>query len=267
MLLAVLQDPKTYDAVGRCIYCGRADLPLTREHIIPSTLDGGAILPESSCDPCREEVGRYERFCLNQTFIQARTFLKLPMAEPQRRFKDLRLGAFESDEVVPARMPENFRWEDVPVEDHPALIAVPVFAAPAILLGIEPSNSFDGARIGMSTFLLNGPPPALLQTGERTLPLVKVDDEALARFVAKIAHGAACAELRPENFRPFLQDLIRNRDELLTRYIGSAPLRKWPLRKDLHHVELYLRGDLIIAQVQLFSRYGINPFVAVVGTR
>jgi 5-methylcytosine-specific restriction endonuclease McrA len=38
--------------VGRCIYCGRSDVALTDEHVIPLALDGLWLLKDASCEAC-----------------------------------------------------------------------------------------------------------------------------------------------------------------------------------------------------------------------
>lgn len=48
---------------GRCAYCGRSDLPLTRDHVVPLSGGGsngiGNILP--ACRPCNTRKGRWSR--------------------------------------------------------------------------------------------------------------------------------------------------------------------------------------------------------------
>ena len=58
--------PKVYDPVWQCIYCGGNDgEPLTNEHIIPTGLQDGFILPKSSCVPCQRITGAVENTVRN----------------------------------------------------------------------------------------------------------------------------------------------------------------------------------------------------------
>lgn len=48
------------EPLGYCLYCDRGgdDLTLTREHIIPESIDGRTILPKATCEECREKLNR-----------------------------------------------------------------------------------------------------------------------------------------------------------------------------------------------------------------
>lgn len=61
--------------IGKCIYCGRTDGPLSREHIIPKGLNGEWTLIEASCEYCREITSRFERDFLKKAFGPARIAL------------------------------------------------------------------------------------------------------------------------------------------------------------------------------------------------
>jgi hypothetical protein len=44
---------------GRCVYCGRSDLPLTLDHVIPRA-KGGLSVPDNlvaACEPCNQSKG------------------------------------------------------------------------------------------------------------------------------------------------------------------------------------------------------------------
>jgi hypothetical protein len=261
MKLAVLPETKTFVATGACIYCG-ATSDLSKEHIIPLSLAGAAILPKGSCEDCRREVQKYEAPCLNSTFVQARTFLKLPMYDERYRLTDLRVGSFAGDETWPD-LTDNFQWDQMPVADHPAAIVVPIFDEPGILSGAALTRSF---RVrGQSGRFLNDaakPPPATLGRSAVFLPF---DPGTLAQFIAKIGHGAARAMLGPDAFEPLLPDIIRNRSEHVSHLVGSPARVHWPESRTLHRVTLSLDRGFVVATVQLFARYHIAPFMAVVG--
>ena len=42
-----------YEPIGRCIYCGKENVPLTDEHIIPLALHGEHLLPKATCIACQ----------------------------------------------------------------------------------------------------------------------------------------------------------------------------------------------------------------------
>lgn len=53
--------PTKYPSKGRCIYCGRHDVPLDDEHILPYSLGGVHVLEKSSCRGCSTVTSQFER--------------------------------------------------------------------------------------------------------------------------------------------------------------------------------------------------------------
>lgn len=264
MRLVELPASKTYEAANRCIYCGDDAVPLTREHIMPFSLGGELIFPKASCTPCAKEIQKYEGDCLNWTFLQARTFLKLPMYDPARRKTDLRLGAFRGDERFPD-LTDNFRFESVPVDQHPAAVIVPKFGLPGILCQKTPVETFEVT--GLNSVHLNGAPPSHIGVqGERAGNFIRFSPDRLCQFIAKMAHSAATVELGQDAFDPMLPKLIRNLSGYASHLVGSPMRNRWPKTTSLHRIWLDLDGGYVVAYVQLFSRYGLMPYVAVVGT-
>lgn len=208
------------------------------------------------------KVKEYEPPVLNYTFIQARTFLRLPSGH---RPTDLRMGVFRGDAGQWPDLTDNLEWENLPVADHPAQIILPVFAPPRLLSSLEPSPTFD--VVGFCVRHLNGPvPDERRPDGLRQANFIQFGPDAICKFVAKIAHGSAVAMLGLDQFEPLLCDVVRNRDPYISTLVGSDKEQHWPLRSALHHVQLNLQNGYLVAQVQLFGRYGVTPFVAVVGT-
>jgi hypothetical protein len=46
---------------GVCIYCGRTDVRLTNEHLVPLSLGGQHILEGASCNDCADVTKKFER--------------------------------------------------------------------------------------------------------------------------------------------------------------------------------------------------------------
>lgn len=60
-----LSQPKTYPSVGECIYCRKTLLTtnhLGREHLVPESLAGNALLLKASCRDCETLTSQIERF-------------------------------------------------------------------------------------------------------------------------------------------------------------------------------------------------------------
>lgn len=84
-----------YTHIGKCIYCGTADLPLTDEHVIPISLDGKMVLKKASCEKCRQITSKYERNPIHETWIEARACLDYPSRKT--KFEDM---VFDMDVVL-----------------------------------------------------------------------------------------------------------------------------------------------------------------------
>jgi len=49
------------DSKGICIYCGKAGVRLTDEHIVPLSLGGQHVIGEASCHDCAKVTSKFER--------------------------------------------------------------------------------------------------------------------------------------------------------------------------------------------------------------
>lgn len=74
--------PRFYQPVGRCIYCGTAEEPLSDEHILPFALGGNLILPKASCETHRKTTQRIERTCATKMFGAYRVRVGGPTQNP-----------------------------------------------------------------------------------------------------------------------------------------------------------------------------------------
>jgi hypothetical protein len=127
------KNPKVYRPVGRCVYCGRDGSPdgLSTEHIVAYGLTGSGLLPKASCASCRDITGQIEQTCLRVNFIDYRVHGKLATRRPKER-----------PTVLPVRLTIDGKThtQHVPVDQHPALLYMPVLPKPGIFAGIGPSS-------------------------------------------------------------------------------------------------------------------------------
>jgi len=167
-------------------------------------------------------------------------------------------------------MPQNlsdpaceFEFEEVPVDIHPFCIVAPQFAPPGILDDREPTESFLVVRAhAFADFekFANFPK----KEGTHVGIFQPFNPQTICRSVAKIAHGAAVAELGLNAFEPLLPDIILGKSKLVSHLIGHSQSRGLPADQ-MHRIALSLRQGYVIATVQLFAKYRIQPFLAVVG--
>jgi hypothetical protein len=188
--------PKTYPPVGRCVYCRSTDGPLSREHIIARGLGGRLVLPEASCETCREITSKIERTCLRAILGNVRVHLAYPTGHPKERPQELRLEA-----IVAGKVEVQYR----PVNEHPAAIFLFAFDDARILRG----HHAEFGEFIASPWIryVNVDPERERRLGVDGMR-VGFHPAPFARMLAKIAHCYAVAELGLDGLNPLLPDLI-----------------------------------------------------------
>jgi hypothetical protein len=172
--------------VGRCIYCGSADPPLTDEHIIPEGLGGRELLYEASCKRCEKITGNFEQKVMRDSAWALRRALgmrgmkrKLPRTIPIR--------SFGRDRVI--------RASHTPPHEVGFKAALPVFQdPPGFLTGREPN---DQTLVNVMLFF----DETALSLRKPINPVLRVDPSAFARMFAKIAHAHAVELLGLDGLR------------------------------------------------------------------
>lgn len=259
----ILPESKTYlPGPMRCIYCLEDDghfNQLTREHIIPQKLNGKLILHRASCKACARIINQQIETPLLSDFLKSpRTHLGMPTSRPQEKLPIGRWMAPTSE--IPENMRDvNFRFDQIPVHDHPFRILRPVFLPPSILWDEPASENFTVTKIQA---YFDGRPTPPGAPGEQTAEFQKFSPDILLRFIAKIAHGAAVAELGLDAFSPLLPDIILGRNPFISHMVGSAIRRRRPAHH-LHEITIVLRRGFIVAVVRLFNLP--HSYIAVVG--
>jgi hypothetical protein len=110
-----------YPALNHCIYCGRNNEPLGREHIIPQGLDGGFILLKSSCTNCSDIIKKFEDYCLRKMFGLFRAQIKLQ----SNRHKMKKVHFHVTDRT-------GYKKEIDP-KDAPSVLLFPLLSVPSTL--------------------------------------------------------------------------------------------------------------------------------------
>jgi hypothetical protein len=219
------------------------------------------VLHDASCLSCAEKINReIETPAMKFMWLDARTHLGLPTSSPPTHLK---VGTWDDNGQTWPNMDEvNFEFKRVPVGDHPFRVMQPQFLEPGIFFNRQMTENFE--VVGLEAHIGGGQPP---DPGpeRKSAYFQPFSPELICRMVAKIAHGAAVAELGLDAFNPFLPDLIMGRSKFLSHYIGS-PRQRGRKRDALHTISLELSRGFLIANVGLFSILGLRPFQAVVGT-
>lgn len=178
--------------MGRCIYCGRdaTEVLLGDEHIIPLSLGGPLVLPQSSCPECARKTAAFELVC-------GRT-----MFGPYRLAGDL-----------PTRCA---------LAEYPVLsFALPELGPAGLLTGAPSTEVFDADVKIINLVRDSEAHQAAEAAGNRFEVPCELRMTEFARLLAKIAHAFAVAELGSGAFRSFLPPFILGEAPNLPDLVGG----------------------------------------------
>lgn len=274
-MLIMMPESKAYlPGPGKCIYCVTNPAnphPLitcppsytcayTREHIIPGKLGGQLILHQSVGESCQTLINQQiEIPSLKRMLITPRTLLNMKTSDPKATVK---VGRPNGQLNVPGvNLDGDFDFSEEEKSNHDIIIMLPRLSGPGLLRGREsfdPFTLYKPECYFAPSYVDNPTAP------DNFAVQFEVNYEILGRFIAKIAHSAAVAEFGMDAFAPWLPDIIMNRSPCIPHLIGSSP-RRGRRTDSLHQISFFLEQGYLVAAVQLFSRYGMRAFHAVVG--
>jgi hypothetical protein len=219
---------KRYPSPGVCIYCGRADVKLTDEHIVPLGLGGNLVFEKSSCVGCAKVTGNVEQQCLRGMFAPLRARLGFP----SRRRKDQK----RSEPLFVVRLDDTVESRDVTLLEHPAGLALMRVEPPRILYALPPlTGEFKGDI--WWTYVKDDTRQKIEEHGGKGVRFGAFNPGLFARMLAKIAHAFAVADQGLNKFTPLLPRLILGRDENLSSLVGGSMVVP-PAFDALHQLEL-----------------------------
>ena len=241
----IAEPPIVYPPVGRCIYClGDGSGRLKREHIIPYSLNGTQILPKAVCGACEGITSYFDGVIARKVFYHLRTHAR-----------------FRSRSGLPTEFPLILTFADgheervmVPAEQHPASLILPHFDPPSLLSGNPSDGNYHLTTVRwMRASQAHGD---LLKSKGANGSEVElfVMPQQFARFLAKIAHSYAVAQLGLTGFRPILTDLILGR--ILERgpeFVGGQQETPPPASGVLHELGLISHPNFIVVRIRLFA--------------
>jgi hypothetical protein len=263
-----MTNPKVYNPVGHCIYCGEPHYvktdPLAKlgdEHIIAAAFDGNLVLPEASCQECERTTSGLETHCIEQMVRNTREHLGLRARRHRRNRKHLPVS------VDRGSGPETVR---VPVADHPAALFMFSFEPPRLLYGVpDPEGGFAGkivirpmtADLGTRADRLGGKVNLIARGG--------FDAPLFGRMLAKIAHSFAVAELGLNGFRPLLNDLILGKPTRHAAQFVGGVLTPEPKGQERNEISIsQISGvwrDYHVVRLRLFADLEMPTYEIVVG--
>lgn len=207
--------------IGRCIYCGTDSCRLSKEHVIPLSLNGWLLLPHASCPDCRDVTSDFERIVTREMYHNQRVRSNTRTRRPERRpqFSGVRVVAPEGEKTI-----------EIPSELYPRLYPIFRLPVPGILEGREPiETNPDGVEVH-----LVGRPEDVDLLYERGYLRRGIDDLLLSgvlhwgafnRLLAKIAHCRTIFCFGPDYinlYEPLLTDVILGRSGTYSHFIGGC---------------------------------------------
>jgi hypothetical protein len=176
------------------------------------------VLPKSSCLKCAAITGAFEQRYLKRTLGLFRNQIGAPTRNPNQRSSVPEIGIGRRTGRGPLQdSGERIR---VSVSDLPTSYLTLKLEPPGILVGKAPSGVIDG-EIWMKQ---SGGESALRLVSRRRegLHLASIQPVTFGRFLAKVAHSYAVADLGFESFRPLLLELIQGKSEAVSYLVGGA---------------------------------------------
>jgi hypothetical protein len=255
-------DLRTCPPVGQCIYCGRTDRRLFKEHIIPFALGGEWALRKASCGACADITKRFEQICTGEhggMFFPMRARLKI-----QSRRGSTKRGQIAT--VVANRDGSNAQVINFASDDFPAAALGIKLPVAGIALGIEPTNVISADIIAK----------VLKPKGAANLPLDKLirlfafHQMPFLQMIAKIGFVFAVAERgTTEGFHPMLRDVILGKTENSPYLVGGGWIGNEDEKGDYTHTlqmaECTIRDKVFtLAQIHLFGRLALPKYHVVV---
>jgi hypothetical protein len=244
--------------VGQCIYCGRTDEPLHREHIVPRCLGGSWILYKASCPKCEGVTREFEGCIAADQALVIRTLAKLPTRPKNGWPKSLPLKVTRAgqEEII-----------DCPVEMYPIRLTLETYPPPACIDKRPYVKGIDILGVGFAN-------PSAKVIG-KLRDRFQIDDYNFsvtlqgltqARLLAKIALGFAVAAYGAKIIKhSYIRRAVLGQSEDIGKWVGCFS-RPAPEANVLHQVRLSIeRDNNIHAYVRLFARYGTPEYLIVVG--
>lgn len=205
-------DHHTYPPVGRCIYCGTTEGKLSKEHIIPKSLNGGWVLPESSCVECQKKTSDIEAVCTREQWSMLHAF--------RSRFKLRSYRGWKGRDTITAEITNTDGSRTQQAFDSasfPTLIYGMNLPPAGILLGCEPTNKVQCELVVRQC----QPSDDFKPSG----PLVKLGSfrpTAFMQLLVKIGYAFAAAETGTNGLLPMLNDIILWRTDKSPYLVGGG---------------------------------------------
>ncbi|ESX63851.1 hypothetical protein X759_33195 [Mesorhizobium sp. LSHC420B00] len=214
---------------GGCIYCRRVPIPpakLTNEHVIPFAIGANAIVfLDGSCEECARTIQRYEQEVLLKQLGNFRRQIDAPSrTKPKKRPTHANVSFKEVDDR--GQDLRHLGLRTIPIANLPLALSLWQLPEPRIT---RPS-AIPGDDNGRPWYYCDDKETVQKlcrevaeETGSKNVAMEigAVNRPHFLRFLAKTAHAYAVAELGLDVFEPTLTDIILNREDDISKYVGG----------------------------------------------
>lgn len=206
-----------YEPVGVCVYCGSDGglEGLRDEHVVPYSLGGQSILPQSSCRDCERITSAFEGRCARTMYGSLRMREGIQTRRPKDRPKYLPAVAQRNGVDETVLLPEAGVIAMLPLVHFPT---AGIFRNPP-----EKSPSWEGMTLEVRTDAPRDTASWETSSAENFSFVQTFDVDSLARMLAKIAHCNAVGYLGFDSFEHWIPPLILGQDPNIP-YLVGAPM-------------------------------------------
>lgn len=204
--------PTTIESKGACIYCGRSDITLTDEHIVPLSLGGQHVIREASCLACADITKRFEQDVARGLWGDAR----ISYDAPSRR------KALRKTHIVLADPHDPSRGKlTVPYHEYPAPMVFYLMPQAGLLQGCP--ETLDLSTMWQLTTITDD---KKLKAFEEKYPRRLVArfrhvPQSFGRLIAKIGYGQALCCLELGDFRPICLPYVLGQRQNVSFVVGG----------------------------------------------
>lgn len=200
----------------KCIYCGKTDVKLKDEHIIPLSLDGSWIFPKASCGDCEKITSRFE-------FLVARDMYLILRLKENFRSRRKKLKKYKNVEVIVAYSDGNQKKVQLDISKFPSIYPILELPPPGIMMD---ANLSETSPEGMQLTIMSSQEELNLLAQEYPGAEIKFQGGAISwsaffRLLAKIAHGVTVGHFGDIGYIPLLPPLILGTCPHLSHFIGG----------------------------------------------
>jgi hypothetical protein len=219
---------KKFPGFGRCIYCGATGL-LKDEHIIPVSLGGQTIIEKASCADCEKITSYLDGYLARDLFNEYRSHVGLPSRRQKLR---------------PTTLNASFQLPDgsevhrsFPIKGQPYALLMPIWTAPGLALGKEPTANFEITQSHIYLFVPGDEDAWMKENAAKLGVWPYINYPTFARAIARIAFCNAVVKFGLDGFDHLdVPNLILGKYPYIPHYVGVTRDLPPPPDEMLHKV-------------------------------